>query len=383
MKSLRFRFEGKVGPDIKEKLEALKKDFQKQVEGAMKKPRGLREISIRLAKAKAEVRAENLYKEFCQQKKEERKRLREERLREKQARLRPAFSAGKVKAKMLGGITCLAVIIILVVGTILLTRPSQRQTVPSPAQPLVEQAEEDLNEAIRAQEQRIKELKDYFRELTTRLAKATKKNNALSKQLAEAKKLAAEKEEEIDRLSPFEQKSQQLQQKIISLEKEKKDLIADYEEKLSKAAQELSSQKASYETQTANLKSQHEKNLAALKAELAKEIEKAMTKIASILEAYATLIEIKAKPLSVKFMEKDISENKGRAVSIEPILGQKMDEGNYISGRNFDLYESYSAAAKQLEKLLNLYINNGGVIGKWGEILKGHKELLRKFQPVK
>jgi len=383
MKSLRFRFEGKVGPDIKEKLEALKKDFQKQVEEAMKKPRGLREISIRLAKAKAEVRAENLYKEFCQQKKEERKRLREERLREKQARLRPAFSAGKVKAKMLGGITCLAVIIILVVGTILLTRPSQRQTVPSPAQPLVEQAEEDLNEAIRAQEQRIKELKDYFRELTTRLAKATKKNNALSKQLAEAKKLAAEKEEEIDRLSPFEQKSQQLQQKIISLEKEKRDLIADYEEKLSKAAQELSSQKASYETQTANLKSQHEKNLAALKAELAKEIEKAMTKIASILEAYATLIEIKAKPLSVKFMEKDISENKGRAVSIEPILGQKMDEGNYISGRNFDLYESYSAAAKQLEKLLNLYINNGGVIGKWGEILKGHKELLRKFQPVK
>ena len=383
MKSLRFRFEGKVGPDIKEKLEALKKDFQKQVGEAMKKPRDLREISIRLAKAKAEVRAENLYKEFCQQKKEERKRLREERLREKQARLRPAFSAGKVKAKMLGGITCLAVIIILVVGTILLTRPSQRQTVPSPAQPLVEQAEEDLNEAIRAQEQRIKELKDYFRELTTRLAKATKKNNALSKQLAEAKKLAAEKEEEIDRLSPFEQKSQQLQQKIISLEKEKKDLIADYEEKLSKAAQELSSQKASYETQTANLKSQHEKNLAALKAELAKEIEKAMTKIASILEAYATLIEIKAKPLSVKFMEKDISENKGRAVSIEPILGQKMDEGNYISGRNFDLYESYSAAAKQLEKLLNLYINNGGVIGKWGEILKGHKELLRKFQPVK
>ena len=380
MKSLRFRFEGKVGPDIKEKLEALKKDFQKQVEGAMKKPRGLREISIRLAKAKAEVRAENLYKEFCQQKKEERKRLREERLREKQARLRPAFSAGKVKAKMLGGITCLAVIIILVVGTILLTRPSQRQTVPSPAQPLVEQAEEDLNEAIRAQEQRIKELKDYFRELTTRLAKATKKNNALSKQLAEAKKLAAEKEEEIDRLSQLEQSSKQ---KIAGLEKAKAEAEAKVLATGEEASKKLSAQKESYEARIKTLKIESEGKLATLRTELTKEIEKAMTKIASILEAYATLIEIKAKPLSVKFMEKDITENKGKAGSIEPILGQKMDEGNYISGRNFELYEGYSSAAKELEKLLNLYINNGGVIGKWGEILKGHKELLRKFQPVK
>ena len=374
MKSLRFRFEGKVGPDIKEKLEALKKDFQKQVGEAMKKPRDLREISIRLAKAKAEVRAENLYKEFCQQKKEERKRLREERLREKQARLRPAFSAGKVKAKMLGGITCLAVIIILVVGTILLTRPSQRQTVPSPAQPLVEQAEEDLNEAIRAQEQRIKELKDYFRELTTRLAKATKKNNALSKQLAEAKKLAAEKEEEIDRLSPFEQKSQQLQQKIISLEKEKRDLIAGYEVKLSQANQELSEQKVSYETQIANLKKDYERNISALKAERDKTI-------GEILAVYTNLIEVELRPRLVSRMEEEIGKCSQRLKELERILQKKMDEGNFLSGRNQELFNNYITTTKETQNLLRLYIK--GDLGIWPLLAERNGVISQKYTPKK
>ena len=311
-----------------------------------------------------------------QKKKEEEKRLR---------KLKPAFSSGKSKLEIFLGISMAVLVIGWLIGYPLIRSRVHRKIAP-PAPPAAVEAV-DYKQMVEDQEKRLEELSNNLLDEVQKSNWLIYKLGGVKKQLAEEKKARAdleksidEKQQEIGRLSRLEQESRQ---KIANLEKEKRDLIADYEEKLSKAAQELSSQKASYETQTANLKSQHEKNLAALKAELAKEIEKAMTKIASILEAYATLIEIKAKPLSVKFMEKDISENKGRAVSIEPILGQKMDEGNYISGRNFDLYESYSAAAKQLEKLLNLYINNGGVIGKWGEILKGHKELLRKFQPVK
>jgi len=302
-----------------------------------------------------------------QKKKEEEKRLR---------KLKPAFSSGKSKLEIFLGISMAVLVIGWLIGYPLIRSRVHRKIAP-PAPPAAVEAV-DYKQMVEDQEKRLEELSNNLLDEVQKSNWLIYKLGGVKKQLAEEKKARAdleksidEKQQEIGRLSRLEQESRQ---KIANLEKEKRDLIAGYEVKLSQANQELSEQKVSYETQIANLKKDYERNISALKAERDKTI-------GEILAVYTNLIEVELRPRLVSRMEEEIGKCSQRLKELERILQKKMDEGNFLSGRNQELFNNYITTTKETQNLLRLYIK--GDLGIWPLLAERNGVISQKYTPKK
>jgi len=174
------------------------------------------------------------------------------------------------------------------------------------------------------------------------------------------------------RIQEYQQNVAALEYNITSLKKDLeksealiKTLTADYETKLKtvnqKAATDLSAQKTSYETKLVTLKAERDKT------------------IRELLAAYTKLIETTGKPNGVKWMEGEIARNQQIAQRLEGILNNKMDDGNYLSGRNRQLYEDAVKNYKEFQALLNGQLKAD--YDNYQLMVNGNKALNKEYSP--
>ena len=241
----------------------------------------------------------------------------------------------------------------------------------------LEKTNSDLLETIGILQGNLSRLMEIRKEANTQIA-GLKKD--LEKAQGAIKTLTADYKAQLEaisrevniRIQEYQQNVAALEYNITSLKKDLeksealiKTLTADYETKLKtanqKTATDLSAQKTSYETKLATLKAERDKT------------------IRELLAAYTKLIETTGKPNGVKWMEGEIARNQQIAQRLEGILNNKMDDGNYLSGRNRQLYDDAVKNYKELQALLNCQLKAD--YDNYQLMVNGNKALNKEYSP--